>query len=149
MERIELVKKWLDENVLVFKKVTLLELHAITFSLDVYQGSLVAYINDERVNFTFGANDCDGKIKVNGPIFVSPLGAPASYSAINLPNEYTKLIEKNLRECFPNLRPYGKNRETGIETDGLTPISQRIIDRDKVMKSIEAISKNDFFIKLI
>ena len=68
----------------------------------------------------------DGRTEFHLPVFTSPLGVPASFSAIRL-TEKTKLaISEGLNRTFPRLKPLGRSSETGIEIVYSTPINARL-----------------------
>ena len=77
----------------------------------------------------------------SGPIFVSPLGAPASYSAVDMTDNTSKAILEGLKLTFPKLKPCGKNRDTGIEITYHSPISDRI-SAEELSKAIKRVNKS-------
>ena len=61
-------------------------------------------------------------------MFHSPLGAPASYPAVEFTDETRRAIDDALRATLPRLRGYGLVRDGGKEIGPFTPLADRIVD---------------------
>ena len=73
-------------------------------------------------------------------MFVSPLGAPASYAAIELSDEIDAALRAKMREIFPRIEPLGRNRKTGAEiTMGNSTVANRIIDLEGYRNTVSQI----------
>ena len=91
-----------------------------------FQVSFDNLLLKERINFGLEAS---GKTKFYYPMFHSPLGAPASYGAIEMSHKTEEAIIKGLHETLPRLMGAGRNRETGHEITYHTPPSERISEK--------------------
>lgn len=131
-EHIQQVRQWLEENVQLYftpKKVTL---HSFEVDWDELSGSFRVLLDDNDLPHRFSFEiDTSGKAEFFLPMFHSPLGAPASYGAINLSESTSKAILEGLREAIPKVRGCGRNRETGLEITNCTPINDRVIDHEE------------------
>jgi hypothetical protein len=64
-------------------------------------------------------------------MFHSPLGAPATYPAIESTDETRRAIDEGLRGTLPRLHGCGIVRATGNEIHFATPIDERVVDREQ------------------
>ena len=126
---IERVKEWLDENVQVFpepKSVTLSDF-TVSWRKDDFSGSFRVSIDEVTIKGRFDYHlQASGKTTFNPPIFHSPLGAPASYSAVELTDKTDRAILKGLHDTFPRLEGLGWDRSTGNEITLFTPLDERV-----------------------
>ena len=67
-----------------------------------------------------------GEIRFTPPLYGSPLGAPATYGAIDLPLAIEKAINRGLASVIPRLKPYGIDRAAGVHIDARTPLAGRL-----------------------
>ena len=82
----------------------------------------------------------DGWPTVSPPMFTSPLGAPASYAAIELSGELNAAMRAKMREIFPRIAPFGRNRKTGVEfTMHNSTVEDRIIDHEAYQNTVAQI----------
>lgn len=69
-------------------------------------------------------------------MFHSPLGAPASYTAVEITSATQQAILKCLYETFPRLKHVGIDKKTGERVDVNTPpqnrIEEALLDQAKV-----------------
>jgi len=126
---IERVKEWLDENVQVFpepKSVTLSDF-TVSWRKDDFSGSFRVSLDTNAITDKFQFHlQASGKTTFNPPIFHSPLGAPASYSAVELTDKTNRAILKGLHDTFPRLEGLGWDRDTGKEITFDTPLYERV-----------------------
>lgn len=128
-EHIEQVRQWLEENVEVYPTPDRVTLSEFKVDWDRLEGSFQVSLDgtrlEDRFRFSVGSN---GKPEVFLPMFHSPLGAPASYAAVELTSETSKAILAGLHRAIPHVEAYGLDRRTGRMVGNGTPISERIID---------------------
>ena len=78
------------------------------------------------------------------PMFHSPLGACASFGAVEFPNKVRNAIDKALRKAIPRILPFGAkydlHNHNGHET--------RIRDQDEFDTAIRIISEPNFTIEI-
>ena len=114
MPSLEMVKEWLRENVRKYDLVDYITLDSFRWpKSDDYRGSFSASLDGAggRETFHFYA-DAAGEIKLQWPMFVSPLGAPASYAAINLQPEMEASLLVGIQSVVPGLKPFGLCHDT-------------------------------------
>ena len=128
-EHIERVEAWLEENVRVYptpREVTLSGFDIDWITLD---GSFLLAFDGEPLRHRFRFDmDISGRLRFRMPMFHSPLGAPASYAAIEFTDETRCSIDKGLHAVLPRLHGCGIVRATGKEINHWTPIDERIVD---------------------
>jgi hypothetical protein len=107
------LQNWLTDNVQIFKKAKTVKLSDFKLEPPGYRGSFLVSLDDVPINlrfeFTLGAN---GLPVMNPPIFGSPLGVPASFSAVELSENITVAIKDLLKEVLPRMKALGYHRET-------------------------------------
>jgi hypothetical protein len=75
------------------------------------------------------------------PMFHSPLGAPASYAAIDLDERTNKAILRALEQVFPRVRAFGWHKDLDLIIDGFSPFEERVIDQLDFEKMRMALAK--------
>lgn len=145
------VRKWLSNNVLVYKKVSAVTLYGFeipdSMTRGVYSGNFKVKFDQQEcpLKFTFSiGDDALGKPLYYTPVFHSPLGAPASYGAVKIPKEAEDAITKALNIIFPSVKPLGLDPETGQEITMLTRHIDRVRDHAVMNAAIERARAPDF-----
>ena len=146
---VERVFKWLDKNVKHYptpKQVTLFSFEVDWSNLS---GSFRLILDDEEIpdELTFGIEQ-SGKANFYPPMFHSPLGAPASYAAIELTESTKKTILLALTKVVPRVMAFGIYRETGKEIFSDTPMQERIMDKEEFEAYRARVSSPDFSINM-
>jgi len=148
---IDQVRDWLKENVLTYENVLAVTLYGFVIpeskTRGVYSGSFKVKFDQQECpfDFTFSiGSDAVGKPVYCTPTFHSPLGAPASYSAINIPKETQEAIAKALGDIFPSVKPLGLDPETGQILTMQTKHIDRVRDHDVMNAAIERARAPDF-----
>jgi hypothetical protein len=122
------VETWLEENTRSYPPTERVRLSDFEWSNpEIYAGAFMATVSDDGAfeRFEFFA-DGAGKIKIAPPFFTSPLGAPATYIAIDIPDATYKAIERGIRHVVPRLRPFGIDPVTGAHVDVRSPLTSRL-----------------------
>ena len=126
-KHIEEVRQWLKENVQVFPEPDKVTLSEFLVNWEEFAGEFrVAFdsvVLSEKLRFDL---DPSGKATFYLPMFHSPLGAPASYGAIDISEKTHAAILKGLRQTIPRIKGAGIDRDTGVEITYYTPPSERI-----------------------
>ena len=126
-KHIERVGEWLDENVQVFPEPKTVTLSEFSIDWDEFSGefrlSLDSVVLTGKLKFGLEAS---GKTTFYMPMFHSPLGAPASYPAIEITDRTRSAILKGLQETFPRLKGAGIDRQSGKQIRYDTPPIERI-----------------------
>lgn len=126
---VQAVRDWLEDNVQVYPVPAAVTLRAFDIDWDCLTGEFSILLDQvavpERIRF---ALDITGRPTIFMPMFHSPLGAPASYCAIELSLETHAAIQAGLERTLPKMRAYGRNPITGQTIDSSTPFVHRIVD---------------------
>lgn len=146
-DKLEQLHQFLDKNVASFATPSSIMLSEFKFNPDNFEGSFKLTMDQIIIEdrFHFSA-EIDGKYGIYSPMYISPLGVPASYPAIKLTSEANRRIKDLINGFFPKLRPFGLNKETDAMIDGQTPKVDRLIDSKSIQNVIGQISKQDFFL---
>lgn len=122
-----MIEKWLALNVRKYAHPELVILDHFGWPKpDIYRGSFSAVLGGGGSRETFGFYaDAAGDIQLQFPLFVSPLGVPASYIAIRLQPETEAAVRLGIRSVVPNLKPFGICPDTQQHITQATPDAQR------------------------
>ena len=141
------VREWLKKNVLHYDVDESIKLFDFDVDWELFSGSFQMQFDDEicphRGCFSVGSN---GKICFYLPMFHSPLGAPASYSAIHISSSVEEKISDSLASLLPPLMPLGLSRQSGVHITTSTPFCDRIYDNDKFAVAKQKISNPQFIL---
>lgn len=146
-EHLRQIEVWLRENVTIYRDVKAVTLFDFKMDWARHGGEFKVAFDDQvcPMEFSFAIGDKqNGRVGVFHPVFTSPLGAPASYSAVEMPEDVARAIEDCLNQLFPPLRPMGLNRETGKMTNMSTPFTERIRDMAAYEAAKERVSTQGF-----
>ena len=140
-QHLEAVWAWLDENTVTVPEPNTVTLYDFRVDWSSWSGSFRIKFDDvlHEDRFQFSDNGT-GKVRFSLPMFVSPLGAPASYPALEISKRTREAIQRALDTTFPKITPHGRNRKTGIETTVRTPINGRLTSDElrKVKKLVSS-----------
>jgi hypothetical protein len=132
-DHVKQVHDWVEKNMQRFSTPTFLVIDDIKFDSARFGGSFSLQLDDvkmeDKFDFSFGI---DGKYHYYIPMFVSPLGAPASFPAIELSIETGEAISKALNQMFPKMLPFGLHPVSKQFINSRTPISERILDKSSI-----------------
>lgn len=143
------VVDWLNTNVIQCPTPSIVTLS----DFDIDWGGMSGYFSlslDDLVvpaafNLSLGQN---GWMQHHPPLFCSPLGAPASYAAVDLTDSTNATIAKALKLIFPRLKPLGLDSESGKLIIGRTPLKDRILDRLEFDEAKLKITNSAFIYKI-
>ncbi len=143
IEHMAEVEAWLDGNVIQYPtpaKVTLSD-----FQLDWHKvaGSFVLEFDDELVGDRFELSLGDnGRLKFGTPMFISPLGAPASYAAVEFTEDTREAIDDGLSLLVPKFAGFGLHPLTREFVTQSTPQQDRVMDPEGLEISKRLLSGN-------
>lgn len=124
---VERVKAWLEDNVQTFPEPAFVKLDDFTVDWEEFSGEFrVAFdsvVLSKKLRFGL---DASGKTAFYVPMFHSPLGAPASYAAIDITEKTHKAILSGLHASIPRITGAGLDSETGESISYHTPPKERI-----------------------
>jgi hypothetical protein len=148
-DRLELVKVWLEENVLVPPTPQEITISEIEFDWEHLEGSFRLALDNLAIRDPFDLYiDVAGRIQFRPPMFYSPLGAPASYSAVRLDTVTSGAIDKALESVFPRLLGHGMHKDLGVEIHGYSPLRDRIINRAQFTEKVKRLHTEGFRITM-
>ena len=110
------IEGWLAEHVQRFSEPKEVELSRFGIDWDTFRGSfrlsLDGVVVFERIRFSPNAS---GKMSYGLPMFISPLGVPASYAAIDITPLTGRAITQGLNQAIPKLKGCGKDPNGGAD----------------------------------
>lgn len=134
---IEEVRAWLDKHVIHYPDPETITLFCFEINWETFSGTFKLKFNNVELPFTFNFSpEASGKPTMYLPMLHSPLGVPASYSALSLSDKTISGIEKAMREIIPRLKPLGKDQLTGVEITSSASAKDRIVDI-QILESIK------------
>jgi hypothetical protein len=128
-EHLAQVSAWLDENVVSYPTPAAVTLTDIQMNWTELSGSSTLSLDNKVVpdRFVFSL-DGTGWLKFFMPMFTSPLGAPASYAAVELTEETRLAMQVGLHILMPKLAGFGLHPRTGEWVHQSTPWRARVMD---------------------
>ena len=146
---IEQVRRWLEKNVQHYPTPRKVTLSAFEADWDELSGSFRVDFDGVQLpdRLKFGL-EASGKTTFYLPMFVSPLGAPASYGAIEITDKAANAISKGLHDTIPRLKGCGTDRETGEPILFHTPVFKRIKDLDQFEAAKKRVAVGDYSISI-
>ena len=144
-EKIEKLRNWLRVHVVSPSTPKVVVLSNIDFDWKGLSGSFNVTLDNLRLisGFRFSV-DISGKYQISPPMYVSPMGVPASYPSIELTEETTNEITKLINDFFPKVKPLGIDKETGVFIDRNVPMSDRVVDREELNWVVDELSTEGF-----
>lgn len=146
-EHISEVHQWLEQNVKVYTTPKVVTLSAFEIDWEKLSGTFeVSFDNEPLEQRMYFYLEPSGKVAYAKPMFVSPLGAPASYAAIELTKETEEAILKGLHETIPSVKECGTDHDTGEEIQSSTPLSKRIKNNKEFDAARNRASSKDYVV---
>lgn len=139
-QHIEKVRAWLKEHVLVYADVSAVTLHDFNIPDGSHSGTFKVSFGSEDCpqDFSFSIGGLqNGKVHYCCPIYHSPLGAPASYGAVEYPRNVGSAIENALNNIFPSIKPLGLDPETGEVTTMMSRWVDRVRDHEAMNAALD------------
>lgn len=132
-EHIKAINAWLDEHVQKFAPKTSITLHSFEIDWEELRGSFSVRFDDQECSdrFSFSCTTITGWAEVYYPVFHSPLGAPASYGAVDISKEGDQALKQAIKELFPKLKPLGPDKESGQQIWPQSPAAMRVVNVDE------------------
>lgn len=129
IEHIARVKVWLDENVIEYPTPAKVTLSNFQLDWQNVTGSFVLELDGalvgDRFELSLGDN---GRLKFSVPMFHSPLGAPASYAAVEFTVETRNAINDGLSILVPKFAGFGLHPLSREFIHQSTPLCDRVLD---------------------
>jgi hypothetical protein len=128
-DHVRQVFEWLEKNVKVYPAPSRVRLWNFKVDWTALRGSFCVALDGVELEepLRFGL-DLGGQVDFYLPVFTSPLGAPASYDAIELTAETQRAITRALRSVIPRIRGAGLDWVSGQFTTAHDSVSSRVLD---------------------
>ena len=143
------VLKWLECNVRRYQTPESVSLSGFEVEWSKLSGTFDVSFDGvrlpERLKFSLSES---GWVEFRLPVFHSPLGAPASYTAVEMSEETSRAIRDALRMAVPRIRPCGLDRESGCLTYFYTPVSERIVNSAVFEVAKQTLSDREFSVSV-
>lgn len=128
-DHIKAVAAWLDENVETPSTPRVLTIHDIQINrLDEPRGSFTARLDGTEFPGCTFMTQQNGHFGFCPPMYCSPLGAPASYAAVEFTADTIQAMLNALHSVVPPVKSLGIDREDGGLITMHTPFEDRIRD---------------------
>jgi hypothetical protein len=142
---VQAVNEWLKANIRVYPEPAHITLRQIQFNPKTLSGSALLVLGNEVTGESLSLRMSEtGWLTFSVPLFHSPLGAPASYAAIELTTNTQSAVTAAVRSLLPRLMPLGINPKTKEWITTSTPLQARISDASELMGALERIGHPDF-----
>ena len=147
-ERLEKLRNWLRGHVVSPSTPKVIVLSNFEFDSNEFNGNFKITLDNLRfiTGFKFSV-DISGRYEISSPLYVSPMGAPASYPSIELTEETADGITKLINGFFPKVKPLGIDKVSGVFIDRNTPMRDRVIDIKEVTWVINEMKTEGFKLK--
>jgi hypothetical protein len=147
-ERKRAIEAWLDANVLVPPRPSQISISDLKFDWENGRGSFLLSLDSQALEDRFDLwIAIDGKVNFGVPMFVSPMGVPASFAAIALDEDTRAAIQRALDRVFPEYFSYGRHKGRRRYIDAYTPLMRRIKDQAQFELKKTALDDRSLVIK--
>lgn len=147
-DHVQAVRDWLAINVLRPPQPKEISISDVQFDWHDMKGSFILSLDDKAIEDRFVLMlQMNGKMDYGEPIFHSPLGAPASYAAVELTQSTAEALSQALIQIFPTVRAFGWHTDLQLLIDQRTPLSRRICDQEDFDRKKAAIQSHQFSFK--
>ena len=144
-DHIQAVREWLQKNVRVYPTPSTIALRHIRLDRKELRGEALLLIGNalpgEELTLWMSES---GRLTFSPPLFHSPLGAPATYGAIELTKNTEEAVAAAVQGLLPRLLPLGINPKTKEWVTTSTPLPERITDASEFNAAFERITHTDF-----
>ena len=144
-DHIQAVQAWLEKNVRVYPTPSRISLRQIQLDFNTLRGEALLFVGDalpgEALTLRMGD---DGWLTFTPPLFHSPLGAPATYGAVELTDKTKQAVAAAVQGLLPHLLPFGINPKTKEWVTALIPLRERVSDSAAFNAALARITHPDF-----
>ena len=146
--RLKELQRWLKETVVSPSNPKEICLSEFEFDEHEMCGSFCLTLDEIKLSERFDfAIEIDGKYGIYPPMFTSPLGVPASYAAIEINDETKMYIKKMIDDFFPEMRPFGIQKESKKLITSDTPMSSRVKESSHLKLIMKELKNEEFKLK--
>lgn len=127
LAHVQEVHDWVDAHVQIIEVAERVTLREFLWEReDARSVNFVLSIEGQGDHRCYFGGDDDGDIRFTLPQFHSPLGAPASYPAVELSEAVDLAVRTGLRSLMPRLKPYGADPVTGEQITIASSLRDRL-----------------------
>lgn len=124
------IQQWLEDNVQSYSTPQRVTLKQFDVNWQELSGVFSVELDGLQLPTKFRFQlEASGKTSVRLPMIHSPMGAPASYRAVEITEATEAAIAKALHQTIPRIRGCGVDPKTGQQIAFHTPVSERIVDQ--------------------
>lgn len=139
------VHRWVDANKRVYSDIKTIKLMSVQIDRSDFSGSAELILDDrmppEDLSISLGG---DGWLTFSLPMFHSPLGAPASFSAVVLTEAASRAVASVVRGLLPRVLPFGLHPITKQWITQSTPLSERVVSHVEFEAAFARIHESTF-----
>lgn len=127
LAHVQEVHDWVDAHVQVIEVAERVTLRGFRWDREAARSvDFVLAIEGQGEHRCYFGGDDDGDIRFTLPQFHSPLGAPASYPAVELSEAVDLAVRTGLRSLMPRLKPRGTDPVTGAQITTASSLADRL-----------------------
>jgi len=139
------VNEWLKANIRVYLTPSHITLGKVQLNPKTLDGSALLLLGHHEAGEALSLRMSEtGWLTYSVPLFHSPLGAPASYAAIELSVATQSAVDTAVRSLLPRLLPLGINPKTKEWITNATPLEARITDGPAFMAALDRLGRPEF-----
>lgn len=142
---VQAVRAWLDEHVRVYPTPSHITLRQIELDRNELCGKAMLYLGDASAGeeLTLRLSET-GWLSFSLPLYHSPLGAPATYGAVELTARTERAVTAAVQGLLPRLVSLGIHPKTRQWVTTSTPLHERIIDVDAFNAALDRVTRSGF-----
>lgn len=142
---VQAVNEWLKANIRVYPTPSHITLGQVQLNPKTLDGSAVLLLDNDEAGEALSLRMSEtGWLTYSVPLFHSPLGAPASYAAIELSAATQRAVDTAVRSLLPQLLPLGINPKKKEWITRATPLKARITDGPAFMAALDRLGRTEF-----
>jgi hypothetical protein len=139
-DKLDNLHNFLRGNVVSPSTPKVITLFDFEFNWEEFQGSFSLKLDSDVMKERFDFRvEIDGKYEISPPFHISPMGVPGSFPKIELTEETTYRINKLINDFFPNLKPLGIDKSSGVMIDRNTSKNDRVVDVGEVISKMKEV----------
>lgn len=144
------LKQWLEDNVQSYPTPQRVTLKQFEVNWQELSGEFSVEFDGFQLPTKFRFQlEASGKTSIRLPMFHSPLGAPASYRAVEITEATETAIVKALHQAIPRIKGCGVDQKTGQQIGFHTPVSERIVDQSLFLAAQRALGLPTFSVSVL
>jgi hypothetical protein len=144
-EHVKAVHEWVERNIRAYAPPQRIRVRSIELNPETLRGKARLLLGEQQAEEELSLSVSEtGWMTYSLPMFHSPLGAPASYSAVSLTEGTRNAVDRAVRSLLPRLLPLGLHPLTREWITTATPLSERMTDPAAFRLSLDRFREPDF-----